>query len=109
MLNPAVKYNYSYPEEVHLRSYNPTLQGHKGQIKKALKAIQIAKRPVLFIGGGVITSNCAEVTQFAHNLNLPVTASLMGLGGFREMINNSLVCLVCTAPMKPITPCIRVI
>lgn len=83
VLNPAVKYNYSYPEEVHLRSYNPTLQGHKGQIKKALKAIQIAKRPVLFIGGGVITSNCAEeVTQFAHNLNLPVTASLMGLGGF---------------------------
>ncbi|KGQ59912.1 acetolactate synthase 3 large subunit [Gallibacterium anatis] len=83
VLNPAVKYNYSYPEEVHLRSYNPTLQGHKGQIKKALKAIQISKRPVLFIGGGVITSNCAEkVTQFAHNLNLPVTASLMGLGGF---------------------------
>ncbi len=83
ILNPSIKYNYNYPDEVHLRSYNPTLHGHKGQIKKALKAIQIAKRPVLFIGGGVITANCAEkVTQFAHQLNLPVTASLMGLGGF---------------------------
>ena len=83
VLNPSIKYSYKYPDEVHLRSYNPTLHGHKGQIKKALKAIQIAKRPVLFIGGGVITANCADkVTQFAHHLNLPVTASLMGLGGF---------------------------
>lgn len=83
VLNPEIKYPYNYPENVYLRSYNPTLSGHKGQIKKALKAIQVANKPVLFIGGGVISANCAEkVTKFARDLNLPVTSSLMGLGGF---------------------------
>ncbi|ABR74405.1 acetolactate synthase 3 large subunit [Actinobacillus succinogenes] len=83
MVNPANKFTYEYPSEVSMRSYNPNVQGHKGQIKKALKALLVAKKPVLFIGGGVIIDNCSEkVTQFAKLLNLPVTASLMGLGGF---------------------------
>ncbi len=83
VVNPNNKYPYEYPAEVSLRSYNPTVQGHKGQIKKALKALLVAKKPVLFIGGGVILGNSSEkLTQFAKQLNLPVTSSLMGLGGF---------------------------
>ncbi len=83
ILNPLNKFAYTYPEEVTLRSYSPTVQGHKGQIKKALKALLVAKKPVLFVGGGVISANCHDaLTRFAKQLNLPVTSSLMGLGAF---------------------------
>ena len=80
-VNPNFKYPYEYPESVELRSYNPTVNGHKGQIKKALKALLVAKKPILFVGGGAITAECsAQLIQFAHRLNFPVTSSLMGLG-----------------------------
>ena len=80
-VNPTLKYPYEYPKSVELRSYNPTVNGHKGQIKKALKALLVAKKPVLFVGGGAIAAGChEELTQFAKRLNLPVTSSLMGLG-----------------------------
>lgn len=80
-VNPNFKYPYEYPESVELRSYNPTVNGHKGQIKKALKALLVAKKPILFVGGGAITAECSEqLIQFAQRLNLPVTSSLMGLG-----------------------------
>lgn len=83
MVNPANKFNYHYPKEVSLRSYNPTVQGHKGQIKKALKAILVAKKPVLYVGGGaVISESNQELIEFAQKLNLPVTSSLMGLGAY---------------------------
>ena len=83
VVNPLNKFSYTYPEEVTLRSYSPTVQGHKGQIKKALKALLVAKKPVLFVGGGVISGNCHDaLTRFAKQLNLPVTSSLMGLGAF---------------------------
>lgn len=83
VVNPLNKFAYTYPEEVTLRSYSPTVQGHKGQIKKALKALLVAKKPVLFVGGGVISGNCHDaLTRFAKQLNLPVTSSLMGLGAF---------------------------
>ena len=83
ILNPLNKFAYTYPEEVTLRSYSPTVQGHKGQIKKALKALLVAKKPVLFVGGGVISANCHDaLIRFARQLNLPVTSSLMGLGAF---------------------------
>jgi len=83
MVNPANKYPYEYPKDISMRSYNPNLQGHKGQIKKALKALLVAKKPVLYVGGGVIINNSsAKVRQFAQLLNLPVTSSLMGLGAY---------------------------
>ena len=83
VVNPLNKFTYTYPEEVTLRSYSPTVQGHKGQIKKALKALLVAKKPVLFVGGGVISANCHDaLIRFAKQLNLPVTSSLMGLGAF---------------------------
>ncbi|HHE9381732.1 TPA: acetolactate synthase 3 large subunit [Haemophilus influenzae] len=82
-VNPNFKYPYEYPEYVELRSYNPTVNGHKGQVKKALKALLVAKKPILFVGGGAITAECSEqLIQFAQRLNLPVTSSLMGLGAY---------------------------
>ncbi|HHF3969911.1 TPA: acetolactate synthase 3 large subunit [Haemophilus influenzae] len=82
-VNPNFKYPYEYPEYVELRSYNPTVNEHKGQIKKALKALLVAKKPILFVGGGAITAECSEqLIQFAQRLNLPVTSSLMGLGAY---------------------------
>ena len=82
-VNPNHKFPYDYPKSVEMRSYNPTLNGHKGQIKKALKALLVAKKPVLFVGGGAISAECSEeLIQFAQRLNLPVTASLMGLGAY---------------------------
>ena len=83
MVNPANKFAYEYPKEMALRSYNPTIQGHKGQIKRALKTLMVAKRPVLYVGGGVISAECSnELVDFAKKLNLPVTSSLMGLGAY---------------------------
>lgn len=84
-VNPAVKFAYRYPESVSLRSYNPTLQGHKGQIKKALSKLVSAKKPVFYIGGGTINANCsAELIELAEKLRLPVVSTLMGLGAFPE-------------------------
>ncbi|QBR50473.1 MULTISPECIES: acetolactate synthase 3 large subunit [Erwinia] len=83
MMNPANKLPYVWPDEVSMRSYNPTTQGHKGQIKRALQTLLAAKQPVIYAGGGVITSACDdELRQLAEKLNLPVTCSLMGLGAF---------------------------
>ncbi|MFD1090692.1 acetolactate synthase 3 large subunit [Providencia vermicola] len=84
-VNPALKFPYHYPESVSLRSYNPTLQGHKGQIKKALSKLVAAKKPVFYIGGGAINANCsAEIIELAESLKLPVVSTLMGLGAFPE-------------------------
>lgn len=84
-VNPAAKYPYRYPESVSLRSYNPTLQGHKGQIKKALSKLVAAKKSVLYVGGGAINANCsAELMALAEKLQLPVVSTLMGLGAFPE-------------------------
>ncbi len=83
IVNPANKYNYHYPKSVSMRSYNPTIQGHKGQIKKALTTLFTAKKPVLFIGGGVISANASEAIKlFAEKLNLPVASTLMGISAF---------------------------
>ena len=76
---------FHYPESVHLRSYNPTLNGHPGQIKKAMDLIKQAKRPMIYAGGGVTLSNAhQELRQFAYNTGIPITVTLMGLGAFPE-------------------------
>ena len=83
--NPQLKFPYHEQsiDDIIMRSYNPTLVGHKGQIKRAVKMIAEAKRPVLLLGGGVIASNASEkVADLAHKFNLPVTMTLMGLGAF---------------------------
>lgn len=74
---------FEYPEKVDMRSYKPTYFGHPGQIKKALKTIYQSKKPVIIAGGGVISSGAdRELIQFAEKFNIPVTTTLMGLGGF---------------------------
>ncbi|HEJ8031362.1 TPA: acetolactate synthase 3 large subunit [Serratia marcescens] len=83
IVGPAVRMPYSYPQDVSMRSYNPTVQGHRGQIKRALQTILAAKKPVMYVGGGAINAGCeAELLALAEQLNLPVTSSLMGLGAF---------------------------
>ena len=69
------------PEKVILRGYNPTYRGHKRQIEKALQLITAAERPVIYAGGGVILSNAsAELVDFATQLGIPITTTLMGIG-----------------------------
>jgi len=83
VVNPQEKLPYAYPEQVSMRSYNPTVQGHRGQIKRALQTLIAAKKPVLYVGGGAINAECsAELLKLAETLNLPVTSTLMGLGAF---------------------------
>ncbi|WP_026212764.1 acetolactate synthase 3 large subunit [Faucicola boevrei] len=80
---PNEKYPYHFPENVSLRSYQPSIKGHVGQIRKAVELLLSAKRPVLYSGGGVIASDAShELRELAHHLNLPVTNTLMGLGAF---------------------------
>jgi len=74
---------FIWPEEVNMRSYQPVTHGHPGQIKKAVKSMLVAKRPVLYTGGGVLSSvgSAALLRELSHTLNAPVTNTLMGLGG----------------------------
>ncbi|RAW93071.1 acetolactate synthase 3 large subunit [Photorhabdus laumondii] len=82
-VNPAVKLPYIYPDQISMRSYNPTIQGHKGQIKRALRKLLNAKKPVIYVGGGAINADCsAELLVLAEKFNIPVVSSLMGLGSF---------------------------
>ncbi|MCZ6830102.1 MAG: acetolactate synthase 3 large subunit [Gammaproteobacteria bacterium] len=80
---PDEKFEYDYPESVKLRSYNPSQRGHSGQIKKAVKLLLSAKRPIIYSGGGVVQGNGSELlVELARGLNYPVTNTLMGLGGY---------------------------
>jgi acetolactate synthase-1/2/3 large subunit len=79
----AHKCEFQYPETVSLRSYNPVVKGHPGQIKKAAQLLLEAKRPMVYTGGGVILSGAAsELTSLVKALGFPCTNTLMGLGGF---------------------------
>jgi acetolactate synthase I/II/III large subunit len=79
----AQKAEYHYPDTVSMRSYNPVHIGHAGQIKRAVKLMLGARRPMIYTGGGVILSNAAEpLAELARLLDFPVTNTLMGLGGY---------------------------
>ncbi len=74
---------YSYPDSVFMRSYNPTIQGHTGQIKKAANLLLSAKRPIIYTGGGVTTAGAEqELRKLVRLLDYPCTNTLMGLGSF---------------------------
>lgn len=76
---------FHYPEEITMRSYKPTYEGHVGQVMKAVKLIMKSRKPVVYAGGGVVLSEAAgELTEFSRMLELPTTTTLMGLGGFPE-------------------------
>lgn len=74
---------FEYPSTVQLRSYNPVTKGHLGQIKKALKLLAEAKRPMVYSGGGVVLGDAsAHLIKLIQSLGLPITSTLMGLGGY---------------------------
>ncbi|WP_447986444.1 biosynthetic-type acetolactate synthase large subunit [Nitrospira sp. Nam74] len=77
------KAEFTYPGSVSIRGYNPTYDGNKWQIKQAAEAIAKAKKPVLYIGGGVVFSGASEeVRQLAEMCQIPVDMTLMALGAF---------------------------
>ncbi|HRD66735.1 MAG TPA: acetolactate synthase 3 large subunit [Candidatus Competibacter sp.] len=77
------KTEYHYPKKIKLRSYNPTIKGHAGQIRKAVDLILSAKRPMIYTGGGVILSDGSpELVELTQLLGYPITNTLMGLGAY---------------------------
>ena len=79
----VAKAEFKYPDKVDIRSYHPTLKGNLWQIKQAAEVISKSKRPVIVAGGGVITSGAAaELKELAEMTKIPVTMTMMGLGGF---------------------------
>ena len=78
------------PEKVVLRGYNPTYKGNKRQIDRAIELITAAERPLIYAGGGVISSNASpELVAFASGHGIPVTTTLMGIG-----------CIPCDHPLN---------
>ncbi len=78
-----IEAEFSYPDRVDLRSYRPVTKGHAGQIKKAIERILRSSRPVVYIGGGVVSQDAGpDLLALAEALELPVASTLMGLGGF---------------------------
>jgi acetolactate synthase-1/2/3 large subunit len=78
------KCEFSYPRDLTMRSYNPVVKGHQGQIKKAVQLLMSAERPMIYTGGGVILSDSAELlNKLVNSLGYPCTSTLMGLGGFK--------------------------
>jgi acetolactate synthase-1/2/3 large subunit len=77
--------DFEYPEKVDLRGYKPVKTGHKMQIKRGAEAIIKARRPVIYIGGGIISSNASkELLELAETINAPVTTTLMAKGAFPD-------------------------
>lgn len=82
-VSPSDKFEYPAQGEIKMLSYNPTKFGHKGQVKRAVKLLSEAKRPVLMLGGGVILGRASSrVKELALKFNLPVTSTMMGLGAY---------------------------
>ncbi len=80
---PHIKVPYKYPKKVSIRSYNPVVSGHKGQIKKAVDLLLSAQKPIIYSGGGVVLGEASkELTEFTHALGYPITSTLMGLGAY---------------------------
>ncbi|MCX7897976.1 MAG: acetolactate synthase 3 catalytic subunit [Rhodocyclaceae bacterium] len=77
------KAEFHYPKTISLRSYNPVIKGHAGQIKKAVQLLLDAKRPMVYTGGGVILSDASDkLIKLVRMLGFPITQTLMGLGGY---------------------------
>ncbi len=81
--DPNIKIPYTYQPTIEMRSYNPVTKGHPFQIKKALKLMLEAKKPVFYTGGGVILGNASQTLRsLVKILNFPITSTLMGLGAY---------------------------
>lgn len=83
LVNVRDQHRFMFPTDLSMRSYNPTRHGHPKQIRKAVATVVEAKRPIIYVGGGAISSEASEqVTKLAERLQAPVTSTLMGLGVF---------------------------
>ena len=83
LTHPDFKFDFEYPKEAKIRSYNPPISPLEDQVKRAVEAILEAKQPVIYAGGGTISSNASnELIKFQKLTNAPVTNTLMGLGVF---------------------------
>ncbi len=81
--DPNIKIPYEYPKKARMRSYNPIVKGHLGQIKKAVELMLAAERPVFYTGGGVILDNAdKQLIELVQELGFPITSTLMGLGAY---------------------------
>ncbi len=81
--DPGIKIDFDYPQSVDIRSYRPAERGHAGQIRKAVNLVLEAKRPVLYVGGGVVQGEASgELREVAKRFGMPVTCTLMGLGAY---------------------------
>ncbi|MCB1875616.1 MAG: biosynthetic-type acetolactate synthase large subunit, partial [Chromatiales bacterium] len=81
--DPNVLVSYDYPKEVAMRSYNPTVKGHPGQIRRAVELLLSARQPMIYTGGGVILDDASEtLTDLVRMLGFPITNTLMGLGAY---------------------------
>ena len=79
----VAKCEFDYPKSISMRSYNPVVKGHQGQIKKAVQLLMEAKRPMIYTGGGVILGDAApQLAKLTRLLGFPITNTLMGLGGY---------------------------
>ena len=75
---------FHYPDSVNLPSYKPTYRGNARQVKQAAELIQKSERPLLYAGGGIVTSHaCAELAELAERMQIPVVTTLMGKGAMR--------------------------
>jgi len=80
---PGVTVPFEYPETVSMRSYNPTVKGHPGQVRKAVDLLLSATRPMIYSGGGVVLGDASEeLTELTRELGFPITNTLMGLGAY---------------------------
>ena len=91
LTNPVDLFEYDYPNKVHIRSYNPPIEPEDSQIDRVVRAIIKSKKPVIYAGGGAISSNAsAELIKLNSLINLPVTNTLMGLGVYPASDKNFL-------------------
>jgi len=75
--------DFDYPATIEMRSYNPVVKGHSGQLKRAVQMLLEARRPMIYTGGGVVLGDAApQLAEVARLLGFPVTNTLMGLGGY---------------------------
>lgn len=75
---------FHYPDSISIPSYKPTYKGNAKQVRQAVNLIESAKRPLIYAGGGIVSSHaCAELTQLAEHMRIPVVTSLMGKGAMR--------------------------